>query len=88
MALHVCVTRFILRAGRLLMPNSPEYLVALYGTWMAGGIAVPINPLMVAEEVAALRHTTCCRLIESNGAAFSTCVSVSTIAVSCAAGLP
>ncbi len=47
----------------VLMPNVPEYLVALFGTWMAGGIAVPINPLMVAEEVAALRHATSCRIV-------------------------
>jgi len=47
----------------LLMPNVPEYLVALFGTWMAGGIVVPINPLMVAEEVVALRHSTSCRFL-------------------------
>ena len=32
----------------ILLPNVPEYLIALFGTWMAGCIAVPLNPLMVA----------------------------------------
>src|SRR3954454_14542906 len=26
----------------LLMPNMPEYLVGLFGTWMAGGVTVPL----------------------------------------------
>ena len=47
----------------ILLPNVPEYLIALFGTWMAGGVAVPINPLMVAEEVAALLRTTSCRFV-------------------------
>jgi long-chain acyl-CoA synthetase len=45
----------------LLLPNVPEYLVALFGTWMAGGVTVPLNPLMVAEEVADLFRATRCR---------------------------
>ena len=47
----------------MLLPNVPEYLIALFGTWMAGGVAVPINPLMVAEEVAALLQSTSCRFV-------------------------
>lgn len=47
----------------ILLPNVPEYLTALFGTWMAGGVAVPINPLMVPEEVAALLRTTSCRAV-------------------------
>ena len=35
----------------IILPNVPEYLIALFGTWMAGGVVVPINPLMVEEEV-------------------------------------
>lgn len=47
----------------LLMPNVPDYVIALFGTWMAGGVAVPINPLLVAEEVTALRKSTSCRFV-------------------------
>lgn len=47
----------------VLLPNVPEYLTALFGTWMAGGITVPINPLMVAEEVAGLVQSTSCRFV-------------------------
>jgi long-chain acyl-CoA synthetase len=47
----------------LLMPNIPEYLTALFGTWMAGGVTVPLNPLMVAEEVSALLRSTSCRVV-------------------------
>ncbi|MBY0513553.1 MAG: long-chain fatty acid--CoA ligase [Gemmataceae bacterium] len=45
----------------VLLPNVPEYLVALFGTWMAGGVCVPLSPLMVAEEIAALLRSTDCR---------------------------
>jgi len=47
----------------LLMPNMPEYLVSLFGTWMAGGTVVPLNPLMVAEEVVDLLKATDCRFV-------------------------
>ena len=47
----------------VLLPNIPEYLIALFGTWMAGGVTVPLNPLMVAEEVAALLRATECRFV-------------------------
>ena len=47
----------------IILPNVPEYLIALFGTWMAGGVVVPINPLMVAEEVAALLKVTDCRVV-------------------------
>ena len=47
------------------------------GLALAGGVAVPINPLMVPEEVAALLRTTSCRavvcldlLLPLRGAAF------------------
>jgi len=49
----------------ILLPNTPEYLVALFGTWMAGGVTVPLNPLMVAEELAAIVHSTSCRYLVS-----------------------
>ncbi|MBA2227572.1 long-chain-fatty-acid--CoA ligase [Thermogemmata fonticola] len=47
----------------LLLPNCPEYLPSLFGIWMAGGVAVPLNPLMVAEEVASLQESTQCRIL-------------------------
>ena len=47
----------------VLLPNVPEYLTAMFGTWMAGGITVPLNPLMVAEEVASLLRATECRFV-------------------------
>lgn len=47
----------------LLLPNCPEYLPGLFGIWMAGGVAVPLNPLMVAEEVASLQVSTQCRFL-------------------------
>jgi long-chain acyl-CoA synthetase len=49
----------------ILLPNVPEYLVALFGTWMAGGVTVPLNPLMVAEELGALLRSTSCRFVVS-----------------------
>ena len=35
----------------IAMPNAPEYLVALYGTWWAGMAAVPINAKLHEREV-------------------------------------
>lgn len=35
----------------LLLPNIPEYLVALQATWLTGATALQLSPLMVAEEV-------------------------------------
>jgi acyl-CoA synthetase (AMP-forming)/AMP-acid ligase II len=43
-----------LRAGdrvAIAMPNAPEYLVALYGTWWAGMAAVPINAKLHEREL-------------------------------------
>jgi len=45
----------------VLLPNLPEYLSVLNGIWMAGGIAVAMSPLMVAEEVQAFVRVTDCR---------------------------
>ncbi len=47
----------------LLLPNIPEYLIALFGTWMAGGIAVPLSPLLVASEISAILRATDCRVV-------------------------
>lgn len=47
----------------VLLPNLPEYLSVLNGIWMAGGIAVAMSPLMVAEEVDTFMTTTDCRVV-------------------------
>jgi long-chain acyl-CoA synthetase len=49
----------------LLLPNMPEYLSALNGIWLAGGVAVAISPLLVEEEVAKLLEATDCRTVIS-----------------------
>ncbi len=47
----------------LLLPNIPEYLIAAYGVWMAGGLVVSISPLSVAVEIDDLLKTTECKLV-------------------------
>ena len=47
----------------VLLPNLPEYLSVLNGIWMAGGIAVAMSPLMVAEEIDAFMTTTDCKVV-------------------------
>jgi long-chain acyl-CoA synthetase len=47
----------------VLMPNAPETIIGMFGTWLAGGVVVSLSPLMVAEEVAALVRTTNCKAV-------------------------
>ncbi|WP_437204639.1 long-chain-fatty-acid--CoA ligase [Planctomicrobium sp. SH664] len=47
----------------ILLPNTPEYLMALNGIWLAGGTAVALSPLFVPEEAAAFVRTTQCRIV-------------------------
>ncbi len=47
----------------VLLPNLPEYLVTLFGTWMAGGVVVALSPLMVADQVGAFISATGCRIV-------------------------
>ncbi|MEM8669652.1 MAG: AMP-binding protein [Planctomycetota bacterium] len=47
----------------ILLPNVPEYIVAANAIWRSGGVALAISPLMVAEEVRRLLHTTGCRYV-------------------------
>src|SRR5258708_6949777 len=47
----------------VLLPNLPEYLVTLFGTWMAGGVVVALSPLMVEEAVVSLVKATGCRVV-------------------------
>ena len=49
----------------LLLPNTPEYLVASYGAWMAGGVVVSINPLSAKQEVSHLVAKTKCKVVVS-----------------------
>ncbi|MCP4889854.1 MAG: long-chain fatty acid--CoA ligase [Planctomycetaceae bacterium] len=49
----------------ILLPNVPEYIIAANAIWRAGGVAVAISPLMVAEEVRRLLETTDCRYVVS-----------------------
>lgn len=49
----------------ILLPNIPEYPVALNGVWMAGAIAVSISPLSVANEVSDLLKATDCKTVIS-----------------------
>ncbi len=49
----------------ILMPNMPEYISAINGAWMAGGIAVALSPLSVASEIASVLSATDCRIVIS-----------------------
>ena len=40
----------------LLLPNSPQIILSLFGIWKAGGIVVPLNPLYTEHE---LEHARC-----------------------------
>jgi len=47
----------------LLLPNMPEYLVALHGAWLAGATVVSASPLMVPDEVGRLLTATGTRVL-------------------------
>lgn len=47
----------------LLLPNMPEYMIALNAIWRAGGVVVALSPLSVAEEVAAMLKSTRCQRV-------------------------
>jgi long-chain acyl-CoA synthetase len=46
-----------------LLPNIPEYLVALQATWMTGATALQLSPLMVAEEAGHWLEATGCHIV-------------------------
>ena len=46
----------------VLLPNVPEFIIAVNGIWRAGGIAVALSPLMGQEEVTRIIQSTNCRL--------------------------
>ncbi len=35
----------------LVLPNTPQLVLTMFGTWKAGGIAVPMNPLYTEREL-------------------------------------
>ena len=42
----------------ILIPNSPQFFIALFGAWKAGAIVSPVNPLYTRRELNhALNHT-------------------------------
>lgn len=47
----------------ILLPNVPEHLIALFGTWLAGGIVVSLSPLLPAKDATALASATGCRVV-------------------------
>jgi long-chain acyl-CoA synthetase len=54
------------RPGRhvgILLPNIPEYLVALQAVWLTGATALQLSPLMVAEEVGHWLEATGCHIV-------------------------
>jgi long-chain acyl-CoA synthetase len=54
------------RPGRyvgVLLPNIPEYLVAVQAIWLTGATALQLSPLMVAEEVGHWLEATGCHMV-------------------------
>jgi long-chain acyl-CoA synthetase len=47
----------------LLLPNIPEYLVALQAVWLTGATALQLSPLMVAEEVGHWLDAAHCKIV-------------------------
>jgi long-chain acyl-CoA synthetase len=54
------------RKGRyvgLLLPNIPEYLVAMQAVWLTGATVLQLSPLMVSEEVGHWLSATGCHIV-------------------------
>lgn len=47
----------------VLLPNIPEYLIALNGIWRADAIAVALSPMAVQSEVDAMLAATDCKIV-------------------------
>jgi len=47
----------------VLLPNIPEYLIALQAIWLTGATALQLSPLMVAEEVGHWLEATGCHIV-------------------------
>lgn len=35
----------------LLLPNTPQFILTMFGSWKAGGVVVPLNPLYTEREL-------------------------------------
>jgi long-chain acyl-CoA synthetase len=47
----------------MLLPNSPEYVIALQACWLTGATALQLSPLMVADEVEKWLKLAECRTV-------------------------
>src|SRR5436309_1973853 len=47
----------------MLLPNSPEYVIALQACWLTGATALQLSPLMVADEVEKWLERAECRTV-------------------------
>lgn len=47
----------------MLLPNIPEYIVALQATWLTGATALQLSPLMVSEEISKWLAATDCHIV-------------------------
>lgn len=51
------------KAVGMLLPNIPEYLIALQATWLTGATALQLSPLMVPEELEKWLAATDCHIV-------------------------
>ncbi|MBY0526411.1 MAG: long-chain fatty acid--CoA ligase [Gemmataceae bacterium] len=47
----------------MLMPNSPEYIIAMQAAWLTGATVLQLSPLMVASEIGKWLQTTDCHIV-------------------------
>src|SRR5262245_43410595 len=47
----------------MLLPNIPEYVVALQATWLTGATVLQLSPLMVAAEISKWLKAADCRVL-------------------------
>ncbi len=47
----------------MLLPNIPEYIVALQAAWLTGATVLQLSPLMVASELRKWLETTDCHIV-------------------------
>ena len=47
----------------MLLQNSPQAVALIYGTWLAGGVIVPLNPQARGHEVGALAEHAGARIL-------------------------
>jgi acyl-CoA synthetase (AMP-forming)/AMP-acid ligase II len=47
----------------MLLPNSPQAVALIYGTWLVGGVIVPLNPQARGQEVCALAQHAGARIV-------------------------